>query len=185
MLLIEAGLVKPLLNPWAEMTVFAPSDAAFAAIGGADALTTLTANPAALEAVLKMHVVDGAFTTADFYDGQRLETAAGTELTVRRAGDTIDLLAPGDDGTVATIALGDVDACGSVLHMVDAVLVPGADVVVVTGPGVEHELDRAAAAAAAEEDDEDAPGAGALSPPLCYELVPCNQRLSLSPPNPL
>ena len=133
--LIEvANLVQPLMNPWAEMTIFAPSNNAFDDLAGADPVAVLATNRVALEAVLTLHIVDGAFTTADLYDGQVLETAAGAELTVEVHDTHIDIVAPGDDGTIGTIQIGDVDACGSVLHMLDAVLVPGADVVVATGP---------------------------------------------------
>ena len=78
-LIEQANLVKPLMNPWAEMTIFAPSNNAFDDLAGADPVDVLATNPAALEAVLTLHIVDGAFTTADLYDGQVLETAAGAD----------------------------------------------------------------------------------------------------------
>ena len=131
---IETGAIHALGHLTYEMTVFAPLDTAFAALAGDDAVDTLSANIAALEAVIKLHIVDGAFSAADLYDGQLLRTAAGVDLTVARLGDTIDILAPGDEGTVARIAIADVAACGSVVHMVDTVLVPDADVVVDAAP---------------------------------------------------
>ena len=95
--LIEvANLVKPLMNPWAEMTIFAPSNNAFDDLAGADPVAVLATNRVALEAVLTLHIVDGAFTTADLYDGQVLETAAGAELTVEVHDTHIDIVAPGD-----------------------------------------------------------------------------------------
>ena len=136
-----AGIGSHLSHPWAGMTIFVPSDYAWDDFAGADAAATLSTNPAALEAVLTMHIVDGAFTTADLYDGQRLETAAGAELTVAVHEHYIDIVAPGAEGTIGTIQVADVAACGAVVHMLDAVLVPDADVVVATGPPIEQGVD--------------------------------------------
>ena len=178
-LIEQANLVKPLMNPWAEMTIFAPSNNAFDDLAGADPVAVLATNPAALEAVLTLHIVDGAFATADLYDGQVLETAAGAELTVEVHETHIDIVAPGDEGTIGTIQIGDVAACGSVLHMLDAVLVPGADVVVATGPPTDLAEERAEVI---EEDEphfekghgaaDDALGTGAHLPVVTAVVAP-------------
>lgn len=75
--------------------------------------------------ILKVHVVPAAAFAADLTDGQELETLGGGTLTVGVADDgTVTVTAP-DDGATATVVVADVAACATVVHIIDAVLVPG------------------------------------------------------------
>ena len=99
------------------LTVFAPSNAAFEALG-ADALAALRADPAALRARLAGHALAYRLFTGDALDEQTVESVGGTEIT----------LVPGDPltvrggGTGAHVATPDLDAGNGVVHVIDAVL---------------------------------------------------------------
>merc|ERR1719484_218339 len=102
---------KPFLDaiqdPAAEVTAFAPVNAAFEPLGGVEF------NPAA---VLMFHAVPGMMEAGKAYD-----TAAGPDagqLVVNEAGDTVT--GPCNSANVSL----SVDVCGSVAHVIDAVLLP-------------------------------------------------------------
>ena len=112
-------------DPAAEVTAFAPVNAAFAPLDGVEF------NPAA---VLMFHAVPGMMEPGQAYD-----TAAGPDagqLTIGEEGDTVT--GPCNSANVAMT----VDVCGSVVHVVDAVLLPAS-------------FCEGDEAAASEEDDED------------------------------
>ncbi|ANQ52696.1 fasciclin domain-containing protein [Flammeovirga sp. MY04] len=93
-------------------TVFAPNDAAFAAIS--DVLPTLTTEEIAR--ILAHHVVPSKIMEGDLSEGAMVTTLAGTKLTVSlMGGATIN----GVD-IVAT----DVEASNGVIHVIDEVLLP-------------------------------------------------------------
>merc|ERR1719484_239325 len=102
---------KPFLDaiqaPAAEVTAFAPVNAAFEPLEGVEF------NPAA---VLMFHAVPGMMEAGKAYD-----TAAGPDagqLVVNEAGDTVT--GPCNSANVSL----SVDVCGSVAHVIDAVLLP-------------------------------------------------------------
>lgn len=115
-LLTDAGLIDTLKGK-GPFTVFAPTDAAFAAVP-ADTLATLGADKALLTKVLTYHVVPGKVMAADI--------AAGDVATV--AGPTVKLSIV--DGKVmvndATVVTADVVASNGVIHVIDKVLLPPA-----------------------------------------------------------
>lgn len=112
-----AGLDSVLADTARTLTVFAPSNAAFDALGP-DALAALRADPAALRARLLGHVLAYRLfsgdadveQTVDALDGTTLTLVPGTALTVRSG------------ATSARIATPDLDADNGVVHVVDAVL---------------------------------------------------------------
>lgn len=112
-----AGLVDTLSGP-GPFTVFAPTNAAFAALpaGTVDSLL-LPENRDQLVAVLTYHVVPGA-VTSDQLVGQRLNVT-----TVQ--GGTVHV-----DGThgvrvnQATVTTPDIIASNGVIHVIDSVLLP-------------------------------------------------------------
>ena len=115
-----AGLVDTLKGA-GPYTVFAPTDAAFAAVPK-KTLDALLADPkGALTDVLTYHVVSGKVMAADLTDGQVITTVNGAPLKV-----TIK-----SDGTVmigdATVVTADVEASNGVIHVIDKVLVPPAN----------------------------------------------------------
>lgn len=112
-----AGLVDTLKSD-GPFTVFAPTDAAFAALpaGTVDSLL-LPENKDQLVAILTYHVVPGA-VTSDQLAGQRMSVA-----TVNGADVHID----GRDGVKvenATVTAADIIASNGVIHVIDTVLLP-------------------------------------------------------------
>ena len=114
-----AGLVDT-LNGEGPFTVFAPTDAAFAALpaGVLDALL-LPENKDVLTQILTYHVVPGTVMAADITDGD-VATVEGQSVTLSTA----------DGVTVngAKVVQADVVADNGVIHVIDAViLAPGVD----------------------------------------------------------
>jgi uncharacterized surface protein with fasciclin (FAS1) repeats len=112
-----AGLVETLKGD-GPFTIFAPTNAAFAALpaGTVDGLLKPESKDA-LTNVLTYHVVAGAVKAADLMDGQKVKTLQGEELTV-----TIK------DGKVmingANVTAADLEGSNGVIHVIDAVLMP-------------------------------------------------------------
>ena len=99
-------------------TVFAPTDAAFAALPAGTVETLLMPeNKDQLISILPYHVVPGA-VTSDQLAGQRLNVA-----TVQ--GETVHV--DGTDGVTvnnATVTTADIMASNGVIHVIDTVLLP-------------------------------------------------------------
>ncbi len=112
-----AGLVDTLKGE-GPFTVFAPTDAAFAAMPEGTVETLLMPeNIDQLTAILTYHVVPGA-VTSDQLAGQRLSVA-----TVNGEEVHID----GTDGVTvenATVTTADIIASNGVIHVIDSVLLP-------------------------------------------------------------
>jgi uncharacterized surface protein with fasciclin (FAS1) repeats len=115
-----ADLVDTLRGP-GPFTVFAPTNAAFAALppGTVDSLL-LPENQATLQSILLYHVVPGAITSNELV-GQRLSVA-----TVN--GEAVRINADNKLGTVrvnnATVTQADIIADNGVIHVIDSVLLP-------------------------------------------------------------
>ncbi len=114
----EAGFadqIGPGADDGHQITLFAPTDAAFDALP-ADAVARMRADPALLRTVLAHHLVDGRLTAS----------AIATGEFVTHAGDTLDVVASGGRVTVgaATVTDADIMATNGIVHVVDAVLVP-------------------------------------------------------------
>ena len=101
------------------MTVFAPTDEAFAALppGTIDALLQDTD---ALTAILTYHVVPGAVTAEQVVKLSSAPTLNGAELTITVTGDGKVMV----DG--ATVVMTDIKASNGIIHVIDAVVIPGA-----------------------------------------------------------
>ena len=112
-----AGLVET-LSGTGPFTVFAPTNAAFAALpaGTVDNLLKPESKDQ-LTSVLTYHVVSGNVMAADLSDGQVVKTLNGQDLTVSIK-----------DGKVmingATVTAADLAGSNGVIHVVDAVLLP-------------------------------------------------------------
>ena len=111
-----AGLVDTLKGD-GPFTVFAPTDAAFAALpNGAVETLLLEENKDQLIAILTYHVVPGKVMSTDLTDDMTAKTVQGGDLT-------IDL----DDGVKvneATVTTADVETSNGVIHIVDTVIIP-------------------------------------------------------------
>jgi len=110
-----AGLVDTLKSA-GPFTVFAPTDAAFAALP-AGTVEGLLADPAALAAILTYHVIPGA-VTSDQLAGQRLNVATVNGANVHVNGTN------GVRVNNATVTQADIIAANGVVHRIDTVLLP-------------------------------------------------------------
>jgi uncharacterized surface protein with fasciclin (FAS1) repeats len=110
----QAGLADELSGP-GPLTVFAPTDEAFAAVPE-ETLAALADDPEQLERVLLYHVVEGAVTSDQVADGASAATLAGPEVEF-----TVDGEIQVNDATVVSA---DVAASNGVIHVIDAVLLP-------------------------------------------------------------
>ncbi|MFN8491938.1 MAG: fasciclin domain-containing protein [Caldilineaceae bacterium] len=113
-----AGLEKELRGE-GPFTVFAPTNAAFAALPKGK-LDELLADPAQLKQVLLYHVLKGSVPSADLKDGQDAETLQGASLKVSLTDGKIKV-------NEATVIAKDLAAHNGVVHVVDQVLVPPAE----------------------------------------------------------
>ena len=109
----EAGLVDT-LNSAENLTVFAPTDDAFAAIPKKD-LNALLKDKKALTTVLTHHVI-GERLSPDQLAGDH-ETLAGDMLTVDGSGEDFSI---GD----ASVVCGNVQTANATVYVVDQVLMP-------------------------------------------------------------
>lgn len=110
-----AGLAETLSGP-GPFTVFAPTNAAFAALP-AGTLDTLLADPTGeLANILKLHVVSGAV------DSKAAIAAAGG--TVETLGGPVSVTLSGSDLMVggAKVTTADIKASNGVIHVIDAVI---------------------------------------------------------------
>lgn len=112
--LTAAGLVDTLKGP-GPFTVFAPTDAAFAALP-AGTVDSLLADIPALTNVLTYHVVPGTVMSSDLSEGLTAATVQGSEITITLEG--------GPKVNGATISTADIVATNGVIHVIDAVILP-------------------------------------------------------------
>ena len=124
---LDAAQLTETLSTQPAISIFAPTDAAFAALPEADRTRLLDpANVNELRQLLLYHVVVADVTSAQI-DGTRggVQTAATTEVQLDGTGDAIKV----DNATVTTA---DVDAGNGSIFVIDRVLNP-ADSMVATG----------------------------------------------------
>jgi len=113
---LAAGLQDALAGP-GPFTVFAPTDAAFAAVDPA-VLNSLLADPqGSLTQVLLYHVVSGVASTDNIFDGMVLPSLQGSPLNIRVNGNGAFI-------NDAQITVTDIRTKNGVVHVIDAVLVP-------------------------------------------------------------
>lgn len=111
-----AGLVDTLKGP-GPFTVFAPTDAAFAALPAGTVENLLKPeNKDQLVAVLTYHVIPGKVMSTDLSEGLKAATVQGGEVTVTLDG--------GPKVNGANITTADIAATNGVIHVIDAVILP-------------------------------------------------------------
>lgn len=112
---IAAGLVEA-LSAEGPFTVFAPTDAAFAALPEG-VLEAVLADIPTLTQILLYHAVSGQALSTDLSDGQMITTLQGTDVIVTF-----------DQGDIfinnARVIVADILAQNGVVHVIDAVLIP-------------------------------------------------------------
>jgi uncharacterized surface protein with fasciclin (FAS1) repeats len=126
---VAAGLVDTLKGA-GPFTVFAPTNAAFAALpaGTVDTLL-LPENKDMLTKILTCHVVPAAAMAADVIsmvaaDGGKhvVDTVGGCKLTLSVEGDMVKVW--DEQGGTATVTIADVVQSNGVIHVIDKVLLP-------------------------------------------------------------
>ena len=124
-----AGLVETLKGP-GPFTVFAPTNAAFAALpaGTVDTLLKPESKPT-LTKVLTYHVVAGKMDAAAVMSAVKagngkamLKTVSGGTLTATSNGSAVMVM--DETGGTANVAIADVIQSNGVIHVVDKVLLP-------------------------------------------------------------
>lgn len=111
-----AGLVETLQGK-GPFTVFAPTDAAFAAIQSEVDKLLKPESKQKLSKILTYHVVSGKMKAADLKDGQELTTVEGSKLKVMVKDGKVMV---GD----AKVTTADISASNGVIHVIDKVLLP-------------------------------------------------------------
>jgi transforming growth factor-beta-induced protein len=111
-----AGLVDTLKGA-GPFTVFAPTDAAFAALP-AGTLDALLKDPAKLKDILLYHVVPGKVTADQVVKLTTATTAEGKAIKISVKDGTVYL-----NDTVKVVTT-DIPASNGVIHVIDAVLLP-------------------------------------------------------------
>lgn len=124
-----AGLVDTLKGP-GPFTVFAPTNAAFAALPAGTVDTLLKPeSKAALTGVLTYHVVPGNIDAKSLVakikagkGSATLTTVQGEALTARSAGGAVTITDA--KGNTAKVSIADVHQKNGVIHVIDRVLLP-------------------------------------------------------------
>ena len=124
-----AGLVDTLKGP-GPFTVFAPTNAAFAALPTGTVDTLLKPeNKGTLTSILTYHVVPGKIDAKSLVkmieDGKgaaSVKTVAGGTLTAKSSGGKV--MITDEKGSTATVTIADVMQSNGVIHVVDKVLLP-------------------------------------------------------------
>jgi uncharacterized surface protein with fasciclin (FAS1) repeats len=111
----KAGLVDT-LNSAANITVFAPDNAAFAKLPKAT-LTKILNNKAELTKILTYHVASGRQTPADLAAGMGLKTLEGGMVTPSLANGTYMV-------NKASVVCGNVQTANATVYIISSVLTP-------------------------------------------------------------
>ncbi len=115
---VKAADLVATLTGAGPFTVFAPTNAAFAALpaGTVDNLLKPEMKKD-LTGILTYHVVAGAVKAADLKDGQKIKTVQGGELTVAIKDGKVTI-------NGANVTTADIVSSNGVIHVLDAVLMP-------------------------------------------------------------
>ena len=128
---VKAAELVDALSDSGPLTVFAPTDAAFAKLPDGTVQTLLEPKSrTTLRAVLAYHVVPGRVTAADLVSqiGENggmatLTTLEGSTLTARLDDGKVTIT--DESGGVATVISADLSASNGLIHVTDAVSLPG------------------------------------------------------------
>lgn len=115
---VQAADLVETLKGEGPFTVFAPTDAAFAALSEGTVEDLLKPeNKDRLQAVLTYHVVPGKVMSSDLSGEMSVETVQGSTVAV----------VAGDSGVTvngAAVTSADIEASNGVIHVIDAVIMP-------------------------------------------------------------
>ena len=114
--LVKSAGLAGALSGTKQLTVFAPTDAAFAKVPKAT-LAALGKDPAKLKAVLLYHVVSGKVTAAKVVKLRSAKTLQGSAVTIAVRNGSVYV-------SGAKVVTPDVMASNGVIHVVNKVLLP-------------------------------------------------------------
>lgn len=119
---VAAGLDGTLSDETKQFTVFAPTDAAFAALDPVFLADLVNNDTATLTKILTYHVVPGTVMSTDLSNGMRVKTVQGKHITITIQNGKVYI----DDAMVTTA---DIECSNGVIHVIDAVIVPKDNIV--------------------------------------------------------
>ena len=116
---VTAANLVDTLNSAPALTVFAPTDCAFAAADPATIEAALADPTGLLTTVLGFHVVPGEELDAAALAGETsVTTLTGEELSISVSGDTVTV------GDQAEVVVPDIQTANATVHLIDSVMVP-------------------------------------------------------------
>ena len=116
---VTAAELVDTLNSAEGLTVFAPTDCAFAEFDEATLQAAMDDPTGLLTTVLGFHVIPERLTSEDLADMTELTTFTGEVLPIEVDGDTITL----NDGG-ATVQVPDIETANASVFLIDSVMVP-------------------------------------------------------------
>ncbi len=126
----DPAVLEKLSDPEADITVFAPSNEAFAALEeqiGEEAFAAILADTEALTQILLYHVIEGAVTAEQAIEmaGEEVTTLQGTPVTLRVEDEKVFV-------NEAEVITPDIQASNGVIHAINAVLLPPTETALAT-----------------------------------------------------
>jgi uncharacterized surface protein with fasciclin (FAS1) repeats len=118
---VKAAGLKKELSGKDKLTVFAPTNAAFAQVP-TDTLDALLADKDALGGLLTYHVLDGKVPSSKLMPTQTVVSLNGEEFTINVT-DGVATIVDGAGNTI-NITTTDIQAKNGVIHVIDAVMAP-------------------------------------------------------------
>ncbi len=118
----KAGIGSSLTGT-TPLTVFAPTDAAFRAVGY-DSTTIAKASVQDLASLLTYHVLNGRTYTPLITAGSSLSTLQGGTITAGTSTTVLTVTGKGNGTTPSTIIGPDITATNGVVHIIDRLLLP-------------------------------------------------------------
>ncbi|QDK81378.1 fasciclin domain-containing protein [Spirosoma sp. KCTC 42546] len=118
----KAGVGAILTGP-GPITVFAPTDAAFKAVGY-DSAMIAKAPVGILANILSYHVLDSRTYTPLITNGSSLTTLQGGTLTAGISTTALTVTGKGNANTASNIIGADISATNGVVHIIDRLLIP-------------------------------------------------------------
>jgi len=114
---VQAADLVETLKGDGPFTVFAPTNAAFAALPEGTVETLLKPeNKDKLAAILTYHVVPGKVMSGDLSNGMSATTVQGSDVTIMTEGGVMV--------NGANVTAADIEASNGVIHVIDAVILP-------------------------------------------------------------
>jgi transforming growth factor-beta-induced protein len=130
---LEAAEFSQPLDGYGPFTLFAPTDEAILALGN-EVIDELLADPfGLLSDILAYHLAGDSIYSTDLFDGQEVPTLLGKPLKVRFAQEGIFI-------NNAKIIVEDIRTDNGVVHVIDAVLIPGTTVMDIISNSPDHFL---------------------------------------------